>query len=340
MKKASTIHDISERAGVSIATVSRFLNGNYSNMSEKTRRRLEQIVKELDYHPNSLARSLKSQSSGIIGCLMADMGNPFSALLIKGIQTVCRANGYKLMILDADNDAQIEKDAYKILLDTPVEGIICNTTGNAAREIESMAEKTPLVLADREFMSDTELDCVVSDNENATYECMKYLRAQGYERVAFFSPPVESISTRRARMETFINHAAEIFGADGADNVYLIDMDSVEETSRMLLDFVGKAADKPAALLSVNGETTLQLIRAAKHCGLSFSSKLGICGFDDWPWMEVMEQGLTSISSDTVAMGAECAELLIERIKSKNSAPPRRIVLQNRRIERASTKRL
>ena len=133
MKKVTTIHDISARAGVSITTVSRFLNGNYSNMSEKTRKRLEHIVQELDYHPNSLARGLKSQSSGIIGCVIADMGNPFSALLLKGIQTVCRSNGYKLMTLDADNDSLLEKEAYKILLDTPVEGIICNTTGNAAQ---------------------------------------------------------------------------------------------------------------------------------------------------------------------------------------------------------------
>lgn len=189
MKKVTTIHDISARAGVSITTVSRFLNGNYSNMSEKTRKRLEQIVQELDYHPNSLARSLKSQNSGMVGCVMADMGNPFSALLIKGIQMICRSNGYKLMTLDADNDSLLEKEAYKILLDTPVEGIICNTTGNAAQEIESVSEKTPLVLADRVFPSKKEFDCVVSDNENATYECLRYLRNQGYERIAFFHLP-------------------------------------------------------------------------------------------------------------------------------------------------------
>ena len=339
MKKVTTIYDISARAGVSITTVSRFLNGNYSNMSEKTRKRLEQIVQELDYHPNSLARSLKSQNSGMVGCVMADMGNPFSALLIKGIQMICRSNGYKLMTLDADNDSLLEKEAYKILLDTPVEGIICNTTGNAAQEIESVSEKTPLVLADRVFPSKKEFDCVVSDNENATYECLRYLRNQGYERIAFFSPPVDAISTRRERMEAFCKGAADFFNADNGSNVYMVDPNSMEETAQMLLDFIRRSPSSPAVLFSVNGEMTLQLIRAAKHYGVAFSRELGICGFDDWPWMEVTEQGITSISTDTVTMGVKCAELLFERIKSKNSAPTCRIVMQNHRTERTTTKR-
>ena len=151
MKKNTTIRDISVQAGVSIATVSRFLNGSYTNMSEETRHKLERIVRELDYHPNNLARGLKSQNSHMIGCVVADMENPFSALLIKGIQSVCRPHGYKLLILDAENDPQIEKEAYQTMLDTPVEGIICNTTGFAIREIEAASERAPIVLADRLF---------------------------------------------------------------------------------------------------------------------------------------------------------------------------------------------
>lgn len=339
MKKSTTIRDISIQAGVSVATVSRFLNGSYSNMSEETRHRLERIVRELDYHPNNLARSLKSQNSHMIGCVVADMGNPFSALLIKGIQTVCRPHGYKLLILDADNDPQIEKEAYKTMLDTPVEGIICNTTGFAIPEIEAASERTPIVLADRLFPSEKEFDSVSSDNAYATYECLRYLSAQGYKRVAFFSPPVDGISTRAERLAAFRKGMPEFFEGSADEYIYNINLNSPEETVPGLLGFAGKSKIIPSALFCVNGEVTLHLVKAARLCGLQFSSNLGLCGFDDWPWMELVEQGITSISTDTAAMGAKCAELLFDRITNGSSTPCRRIVMQNQRKDRSSTDR-
>ena len=79
--KGITIHDVASRAGVSITTVSRYMNGFYENMSESTRQRLEQVIRELDYRPNALARGLKSQNSMTIGCVMAAMASPFSTSL-------------------------------------------------------------------------------------------------------------------------------------------------------------------------------------------------------------------------------------------------------------------
>lgn len=339
VKKNTTIRDISVQAGVSIATVSRFLNGSYTNMSEETRHKLERIVRELDYHPNNLARGLKSQNSHMIGCVVADMENPFSALLIKGIQSVCRPHGYKLLILDAENDPQIEKEAYQTMLDTPVEGIICNTTGFAIREIEAASERAPIVLADRLFPTEKEFDSVSSDDADATFECLRYLRSQGYERVAFFSPPVDGISTRTERLAAFRKGVSAFFECSAEEYIYNIRLNSPEETVPALLAFAGKSKTIPSALFSVNGTVTLHLIRAAKLCGLRFSSDLGLCGFDDWPWMELVEQGITSISTDTVAMGAKCAELLFERITNGSSTPFRRIVMQNHRTDRSSTDR-
>ena len=235
--KGITIHDVAKRAEVSITTVSRYMNGNFENMSESTRQRLEQVIQELDYRPNNLARGLKTQNSMTIGCVVADMANPFSALLIKGINKVCREHGYRVLILDADNDGGLEEEAYKSLLNNPVEGIIANTTGKADAALLAVARRLPLVLADRVIETPGQIDSVVSDDWDATYRTVQYLLEKGYERLGFFSPPTEKISTRSARLDAFRQAMKELRGVDARDSVFLCESGNRQELNEKLRQF-------------------------------------------------------------------------------------------------------
>lgn len=337
--KGITIHDVAKRAEVSITTVSRYMNGNFENMSESTRQRLEQVIQELDYRPNNLARGLKTQNSMTIGCVVADMANPFSSLLIKGINRVCREHSYRVLILDADNDGGLEEEAYKSLLNNPVEGIIANTTGKADAALLAVSRRLPLVLADRVIETPGQIDSVVSDDWDATYRTVRYLLEKGYERLGFFSPPTEKISTRSARLDAFRQAMKELRGVDARDSVFLCESGKRQELNEKLRQFVDAANGRPAAIFSVNGEMTLQILHEIGSLGLALSPSLGLCSFDDWAWSSLVGPGITTIAADTYEMGVKSAELLFERLGAKEDYPARRIVMKNILVERSSTVR-
>lgn len=337
--KGITIHDVAKRAEVSITTVSRYMNGNFDNMSESTRQRLEQVIQELDYRPNNLARGLKTQNSMTIGCVVADMANPFSALLIKGVNRVCREHGYRVLILDADNDGGLEKEAYKSLLNNPVEGIITNTTGKADDELLAASRRLPVVLADREIETPGQIDSVITDDWDATYRTVGYLLEKGYERLAFFSPPVEKISTRSARLDAFRQAMKELRGEDAGDSIFLCESGSRQELAEKLRRFVEGAEGAPAAIFSVNGEMTLQILHEMRSLELTLSPALGLCSFDDWAWSALVGPGITTIAVDTYEMGVKSAELLFQRLDAKENLPVRRIEMKNVLVERSSTMR-
>lgn len=337
--KGITIHDVAKRAEVSITTVSRYMNGNFDNMSEGTRQRLEQVIRELDYRPNNLARGLKTQNSMTIGCVVADMANPFSALLIKGINRVCREHGYRVLILDADNNGELETEAYKSLLNNPVEGIIANTTGKADDALLAVSRQLPLVLADRVIETPGQIDSVVSDDWDATYRTVRYLLDKGYERLGFFSPPTEKISTRSARLDAFRQAMKELRGEEAGESVFLCESGNRQELSEKLRQFVDHAGDAPSAIFSVNGEMTLQLLHEMPSLGLALSPSLGLCSFDNWAWSDLVGPGITTIAADTYEMGVKSAALLFEKLATKENLPVRRIEMKNVLMERSSTMR-
>lgn len=338
--KNTTIVDVASRANVSITTISRYLNGRYENMSKDTRQRIEHVITELDYRPNSLARGLKSQNSMTIGCVVADMANPFSALLIKGINAVCWKNNYKVLIIDADNNPEYEKEAYKSLINNPVEGIITNTTGWVDDEILALAQNVPVVLADRVIKTPNLVDSVVTDNAFATYACMEYLKKQGYQKVGFFSPCVDRISTRTERLHSFEKGLTECFGGTPQENTFFYEPGSLASLTEAIRSFTSANLGIPSALFSVNGEVTLQILHSMRDLSLAISPNLGLCGFDDWGWADIVQPGITTICPDSYDIGVKSAQLLFKRLNAKRKSPVQTIELKNMFFERGSTQRL
>lgn len=337
--KTATINDVASHANVSITTVSRYLNGRYENMSEETRQRIAQVIAELDYRPNNLARGLKSQNSMTIGCVVADMANPFSSLLIKGINAVCWKNNYKVLIIDADNNPEYEKEAYKSLLNNPVEGIITNTTGWVDDEIIALSKAVHVVLADRVIETPELIDSVVTDNAEATYNCLKYLKKQGYQKVGLFTPPTEKISTRTERLRAFEKGAAELFDEAPPENTFFYDPQKPDTLTEALRAFASANFGVPSAIFSVNGEVTLQLLHSMRDLSLTISPNLGLCGFDDWGWSDIVPPGITTIVPDSYDIGVKSAQLLFKRIRAKKNSPAQTLELKNTLFERGSTKR-
>ena len=185
--KKTTIVDIAKLAGVSKTTVSRYINGHSEFMSSETAERLEQIIRETEYIPSNLARSLKSKKTRMIGVIIASLSSPFSAAVMMGIGNVLEKNGYTPLFVNADDRPEVEIRFLHSLIEKNVDGLIVNATRTTCPELIHAARLgMPIVLCDREVQNHT-FDIVMSENRNMVFQAIAHLKEQGYNRVALFS---------------------------------------------------------------------------------------------------------------------------------------------------------
>lgn len=336
VQNKTTIGEVARQAGVSKTTISRYLNQRYEFMSAETKKRIESVIREMGYRPNNLARSLKSNRSGLIGVLVADISNPFSSILVKGIGDTCKNRGFQTIIANTDNDPQKELDYIRSLMDNRVEGLIVNITGeNNDYLMELHAHGVPVVLADRP-MTEPFLDTVTSNNYEMTYETMRHLVDQGFERVAFFTQETSSIRTRLKRHEAFLQACGDFLHVDGEKFVYVVDPDNVEEVTKAVMSFL-KDSSSPSALFAVNGVTLLSIVQSITQLNLRMPDDVGICGYDDWGWAAVIPPGITVISQPSYKVGVEAAKRLLRQIQSKRPVKPKLIELPSSLVVRGST---
>lgn len=336
-----TIGEVAHLARVSKTTVSRYLNGRFEFMSSETRKRIQAVIEQLDYRPNNFARSLKSNRSGLIGVIVADITSPFSSILVKGIGDQCKKSGLQMIIANTDNDPAKERDSIQALMDNRIEGLIVNTTGKNNEYLIDLGEQgIPIVLADRamkELQSGPpQFDTVTSNNFAMTYDTMKHLHEQGFRRVAFFTQEIGRILTRLTRRLAFLQASADFLGCDGSDFVYLVDASDLESVKRSISRFLGEGPG-PRAVFAVNGVTLLSVIQSVSELKLRIPADIGLCGYDDWGWASIIPPGITVISQPSYKVGVEAAARLILRIQSERPPKPKVIELPSKLIIRGST---
>lgn len=338
--KKITIGDVARECGVSKTTVSRFLNGKYENISAETRQRIQQVITALDYHPNKSAQRLKAGRSMLIGCIIGDVGSPFSALLLKGIISECDKAGYQVLFANCDDDPERERAAIQGFIANRVDGLIVNTSGGNEENLLSLqASGIPIVMADRSLIDPGLLDTVAVPNRDTAFRCVSFLKDFGYERVAFFSEGNKLITPRIKRYEGYCAGVREQFGME--PEMYEFSRDDIDGCCVQLHRFRSKYPDERIAIFSVNGVTTHRILLAFRECGLEIGYDYGLCGFDDWSWLQLAPPGITSVSNDSMRIGAEAAKLLLERLSGKRGAesPAVLIEIPNEIVVRGSTVR-
>lgn len=333
-----TIAQVAAEAGVSKTTISRFLNGKYDYMSGETKKRIEKVIERMDYHPSNIARSLKSQNSKAIGCVIADISSPFSSILLKGIYNVCNKSGYQVLFSNINNQPEKELSAIQELLNNRVDGLIVNTTGENDDALVELSERgIPIVLADRCIAKKNVLDTVTTENYHVTYSCIRHLHEKGFQRVAFFTQGNRKISPRVIRYEAYLHAMREIFQQDGRQTFFQFREETDGECEEQLAHFAEQFPDEKIAVFCVNGVTMLHVLHAMQKQKYRINEKFGICGFDDWGWASLIPPGITTITQNSYAVGVQAAELILERIGGKNHATPFYEELPNQLLIRGST---
>lgn len=166
----TTIMDVAKLAKVSKTSVSRYLNGqNVGHMSEETKERIIAAIKELDYQPNSIARSLKQKSTKVIGLVVNDMSNLFFLEIIRGIEMELKNSGYNLLVCNSDTNVEMELQCLKMLEKRQIDGVILIGMNMPVSHIEKIRTEFPIVLMERD-PGKTNLDSVQIDNKVGAYD--------------------------------------------------------------------------------------------------------------------------------------------------------------------------
>ena len=304
--------------GVSKASISRYLNGKYDNLSPATRERIKSVIDETHYRPNRSAQRLKATHTMLIGCVIGDLSSPFSSILLHGIIGVCDKAGYQVLIADCEEDPVKERSAIEGFLENRVDGLVVNTCGgNDDYLLEVQRRGIPIVLADRGLLTDGKIDYVCAANREMAKRCVEHLSECGYEKIALFSETIGNISTRLRRCEGYLDGLREYYPNDTTPSIFEYIRRSEDDCTEKLRDFIADEPEKRHAILTVNGVSCQHVLIAGQTLGIQFGKDFGLCSFDDWSWLRLAPPGITTVRTGTGYMGEEAARLLIQRIKGE-----------------------
>ena len=333
-KKAADIREVARRAGVSISTVSRYLN--HKVVSAAAERRIEEAIKELAYLPNRIARSLKMKRTMTLGMVIPDITNPYFPEVVKGVDSAARAAGFNLILANAGEDPLIEWEHLQTLRGLRCDGVVlipAPRTGDDSewqRRLESYP--LPLVFVDRQVGSAR--DVVVSDNLRASGDAVRHLQRLGHKQIALLDTTLE-VSSHRDRAEGYVQAMKEAgLGPDPGlmARVNASAADGFAATQRLL-----DLPNAPTAMFVPNSRLTIGALQAIAARGLRCPEDISIISYDDYEWQEGFRPRLTTIAQPGFLIGQRGAEALIARITEESSdRAHEQIVLSSRLLVRES----
>ncbi|HWI82742.1 LacI family DNA-binding transcriptional regulator [Ramlibacter sp.] len=332
----ATISDVARQAGVSKATVSRFLNRREELLTPEIAVRVERAIRALGYSPSPMAQALKRGRSRLIGLVVADVTNPFSVAVLRGAERACQEAGYLLMLFNLGNEADREREAIESLVSYQVEGLILNTLGADAGAVgDALRHGKPMVLVDRRH-HDIQTDFVSLDNAGAVRLAAAHLVEAGYRELLFVSEPMAGVSSRLEREAAFRSFVADQGGKVGG-RPFESTAEAPGALDEALRQLRARARRGKAAVLAGNAVISLRVADAAARLGWRFGPDLGLVGFDETEWAALIGPGLSTIAQPTDDLGRLAATCLVERLNGLD-LPPRQILLPGRLIKRGSSR--
>ena len=330
-KRTSTIKRVADRAGVSIATVSRTF-ADPPSVSDELRVRVHEAARALNYRASRAARTLRVGISQAVGVVIPDLQNPFFTGVVRGIDLVLQAAGYTLLLSNADEDAARERRILETLQAEGVAGIIfVPINGSRGMYRRSLAPPIHTVAVDR-LPSDLDADLVTVDNIEGTRTGVAHLLAIGHRDVALLNGPSRH-STAIEREQGY----EQALGAAGlsvrSELVYRGDFreGGGYEGMKALLAM----RRRPRAVFVANNLMTLGALRALHEAGIRIPDEIALVGFDDVPWATSLNPPLTAVSQPSQEIGSAAADLLLDRLAQPERAV-RHLILRTQLVVRAS----
>ena len=328
VRRRATMTDVARLAGVSLKTVSRVVNDEPAVHPDTTARVLA-AIERLGFRRNAGARNLRRGSTtGTIGLIVEDVGNPFYADLNRAVEKIATSSGRHVLTASSDEDPDRERELVLEFCARRVDGLLVVPAGTRHGYLApEMRAGTPVVFLDRP-PGDLVADTVLVDNVGGTVDAVAHLAAHGHRRVAFVGDSPR-IFTAAERLRGFREGCVRA-GLDHDESLVMLrtpTQENVTDAVARLLSGTGRAT----AVIAGNNRIAVYLLRALAH----ITPRPALISFDDFELADLLDPPVTVIGHDVGHLGRTAAELLFARVNG-DDAPPRKVVLPVQLIPRGS----
>lgn len=307
----ATIKDVARMAGVSVSTVSKYINGG--NVRPETVPTIRQAIADLDFRVNPFARGLKTQRSRSIGVLLPDIAAPFYGTVLTAMDRTFREQGFHTLISCYGANHGLERDNLQFLISTGIDGLIYIPEDLTAEEFYELTAKqsVPTVQIDR-FIPGLSGDAVLVDNTDAVYQAITALIDRGHRRIAAITGP-KSVFTAKERLVGYLRALSD-HGILFDDTLVINDQISFA-TGYHSCKTLTALPSPPTAVFTANYDITMGFITAVREQGLRIPEDIDIFGFDCADICSMLRPPLPVVHQPEQQIGQTAAKYLIERLR-------------------------
>lgn len=337
----TTIQELAERTGVSVATVSRALNGS-PEVSEATRERIVALARELDYTPSAAARTLQSSRSHVVGVILEtgaghpDLMHPFFQQVLVGLKHGAGERGYDLLLFATDEPGNGFGGTHSYLRRAGhhgVDGVVVMGYDPSDAEMRRLvASGLPCITIDAD-PGEPHCGYVMSENREGAAEAVRHLHELGHKRIATITGP-QRMAPGAARLDGYRDEMQRL-GLE-VQRDYVIAGDFYDESGYRATQQLLGLAEPPTAVFAASDLMAAGALRAASELGVQVPADLAVVGFDDIAIAGLIQPSLTTVRQEMHAIGEAAAEALSQMIDDPETRPVRRIV-PTRLVVRSST---
>lgn len=334
MNKKVTITDLARKAGVSVTTVSQILNGKEKRFSDKTVEKVKQLQRGMGYVPDYNAQSLIKKNGRTIGIIVPDVGNPYYAKFLKGVQASAIRNNYMPLIFGTNNNLDVETQYLTESIRRAADGMIITAALSDLDYIDNLLNQNdlPYLLVNQDpLLVGDQID--VMDTEGGNLAAEKLVKS-GHTKIALVTvkDPAANVVNRESGFKNgLLKYGIEI----SPENIIEAELskEGGYEIAKDLLDL------DITAVFTINDELALGIYRGLKEAGKKIPDDISVIGYDDIDLATYMSPKLTTVHQPSFELGLKATDLIIKRINNKNLRP-QKVILPVTLMDRDSVKNI
>ena len=324
-----TIYDVAKQASVSIATVSKVVNDK-GQISEKTRKHVKQVMKELEYEPSTIATALSGKKTKTLGVLVPNIANPFFGEITRILENNARKLDYAIFICSTYNQPEREKEYITLLLKKQVDGIIIATEQLDEETLRKINKRNTPVLKFSVHSNPNEATGVTTNNFEGGYIAARYLFEKGHHHVGLIGDLSRDSEIKR------IHGFCKYYGVQqhAIQKSSIISSDSELTEAKVAVEKLLSISPRPTALFATTDFLAIVAINSATQKGIKVPEELSVIGFDNTIYAQLCHPPLTTIEQPIEEMAKLALHQLLKIINGETSKPYEQIVLTPKLIER------